>query len=279
MAALPPAAEAEAERKEEGGRYPKVPSFELPLSPEEEAEGIRRLKGDAEALARLHEENELLKRTLAQLQRKMRKDGPGPSDEGGSVSDAELQSTIGSLIELQEGLGTADGTKSFYEQLKEHVDSPAFLATLEENAAVVVGNADSSDEVGVVDLDDVEWWTLVPSPDKGRRVEDCSLSGSYVFVEKSDVIEAIGEFVALYMSQVPDAQQLSPEELQQLLSGTFAEFQEKGMFDNLWSWGRFLYATYGWGMTGLSMYRDPGMALYIMRALWTASKWACFLAI
>lgn len=252
--------------------------MEFPLTPEQEAEGIRRLQQDADALRRLHSENVLLKRTLVQMQERMKRGGgavleAGEAEAGG---DQALRDTLGSLIDLR----SPDGTESFYEQLKKHVDSPAFLATLEENQAVVVGNADSNEEVGVVDLDNVEWWTLVPSPDKpGQNVEECSLSGPYVFVEQHDVIEAIGEFVALYMARMPAAQQLSPEDLQGLLSGTFSEFKEKGVFDNMWSWGRFLYASYGWGMTGLSLYRDPSMALYVMRALWTATKWAGLVAI
>ena len=42
--------------------------------------------------------------------------------------------------------------------------------------------------------------------------------GSYVLVEKEDVIEAIGTFVAAYLATVPQAQNMKPADLQQALT-------------------------------------------------------------
>lgn len=249
----------------------------FPLTQAEEDEGIRRLQGDAEALRRLREENALLRSTLTAFQRKMRREAPA-GDAG--VAEAAGDADDACIGELQKSLGTAEGTRALCDELQRHIDSPQFLATLHNSQAVLVANADSTDEVGILDLDDAEWWTLVNPPvDTARKVETGSLGGAYVFVDRQDVVEAIGEFVAMYLASVPAAQHLSSEQLQGLLSGTFSEFREKGSMESMWSWGRFLYATYGWGMTGISLYRDPGMALYVMRALWTACRWACFLAL
>ena len=44
---------------------------------------------------------------------------------------------------------------------------------------------------------------------------------SYVMVEKEDVLEAIGTFVAAYLVQLPEAQNLSPAELQQAVRRSF----------------------------------------------------------
>ena len=44
----------------------------------------------------------------------------------------------------------------------------------------------------------------------------------YVMVEKDDVMEAISEFVATYLMQLPEAQNLKPEELQRALGGAIA---------------------------------------------------------
>lgn len=45
--------------------------------------------------------------------------------------------------------------------------------------------------------------------------------GSYVLVEKEDVLDAIGTFVAAYLAIVPEAQHMKPAELQQALTSTF----------------------------------------------------------
>ena len=44
---------------------------------------------------------------------------------------------------------------------------------------------------------------------------------SYVMVEKSDVLEAIGVFVAAYLASMPEAQDLQPKQLQAALTQTF----------------------------------------------------------
>ena len=44
---------------------------------------------------------------------------------------------------------------------------------------------------------------------------------SYVMVEKSDVLEAIGQFVAAYLASMPEAQDLQPKQLQAALTQTF----------------------------------------------------------
>ena len=51
-------------------------------------------------------------------------------------------------------------------------------------------------------------------------VEEQGLGG-YVLVEKQDVLDAIGTFVAAYLATVPEAQNMKPAELQQALSSTF----------------------------------------------------------
>ena len=44
---------------------------------------------------------------------------------------------------------------------------------------------------------------------------------SYVLVRKEDVLEAIGAFVAAYLAELPEAQNLQPAQLQAALKTTF----------------------------------------------------------
>jgi len=104
-----------------------------------------------------------------------------------------------------------------------------------------------------------------------------TLGGGFVLVEEEDVVEAIGEFVALYLARIPATRNLTHRELQSLLASTFSELQTKDTARRLWDWGKFLYASYGWAMTGVSVYRDPALVKAVLRAVWTASKWILML--
>ena len=44
---------------------------------------------------------------------------------------------------------------------------------------------------------------------------------SYIMVEKDDVLEAIGSFVAAYIAELPQAQNLPPAELQLAIARAF----------------------------------------------------------
>eukprot|EP01006_Ploeotia_vitrea_P040999 TRINITY_DN66477_c8_g10_i1.p1 TRINITY_DN66477_c8_g10~~TRINITY_DN66477_c8_g10_i1.p1 ORF type:complete len:391 (-),score=156.88 TRINITY_DN66477_c8_g10_i1:76-1173(-) len=216
------------------------------------------------------------------------------SDRTSSVSSSTSVSHL-----VSESLETTTGTQSLYGRLQEHVQSEAFLATLQRNRALLVANKDDKNQVALVDFDDEEWWTLVPKAEDVRReqlglvdknksdVDDekkkeaeeeeewaDELDGAaYVFVEHADVVEAIADFVAMYMAMVPATQNMSDKELQSMLAGTFGELREKGALRRLWDWGMFLYTSYGWATTAVGVYRDPELALMVMRGLWTVSKW------
>ncbi|CEP00903.1 hypothetical protein PBRA_008215, partial [Plasmodiophora brassicae] len=121
------------------------------------------------------------------------------------------------------------------------------------------------------DDNDAEWWTLVPSnvPTWAPPVDD-----AFVIIEKSDVTEAMAEFIALSLARLPETRSMSPGGLQQLLSTTINEIRGKGAIGRLWGWGSFLYATYGWTATAIGIYKDPRMAHLVLRAIWSAAKWA-----
>ena len=56
--------------------------------------------------------------------------------------------------------------------------------------------------------------------DDGADSDEEALS-DYVVVERSDVLEAIGQFVAAYLATMPEAQHLQPKQLQKALTQTF----------------------------------------------------------
>lgn len=200
-------------------------------------------------------QNHVLKQTLQEH-------GPKFSD----MDEAKLK-------HFASAMGTEKGTNQLLGELQQRVDSPGFLATVEKaRTTICLENADAADQVGFVPTDDVEWWTLVPK-DGVSQVEESALDGPYVFVENSDVVDAMAEFIALSLARIPETSSLSSSRLQQMLSTTFGELREKGTLGKLWDWGSFLYTTYGWTTCAIGIYREPAMAIFVLRAVWSFSKW------
>lgn len=52
---------------------------------------------------------------------------------------------------------------------------------------------------------------------------------SYIMVEKEDVLEAIGSFVAAYIAELPQAQNLPPAELQLAITKAFKVLNEHSL--------------------------------------------------
>jgi hypothetical protein len=105
------------------------------------------------------------------------------------------------------------------------------------------------------------------------------LTGSYVMVEREDVVEGMAEFVAECLMRMPEAAQLNSTQLQTQLSDTFADLRDKGTIMSLWSWGSYCWSIYGWGTTAFTVYRNPVYARMALKAMWTLSKYACFLVL
>lgn len=55
---------------------------------------------------------------------------------------------------------------------------------------------------------------------------------SYVIVQKEDVLEAIGTFVAAYLAELPEAQNLQPAQLQAALKHAFKVPRQCKQMDN-----------------------------------------------
>jgi len=258
-------------------------------------------KAREEDLKRLREENAILKRSLGELEKKLRTECH--SDQHKQAD--HLECAHRSARNLSFSLGTAQGTKKFYAALQCHVSSQKFRdhidrvrpegvgAILEEedessveaehrpsstdddDLIVIPSQLTDSDpsQVAVVDLDQADWWTVVPPLRSDELAEPDTLDGAFVVVEEDEVVEAIAEFLAAYVVAMPHMKRVPNDQLQAKLSTVFSDFQEKGAMTQLWEWGQFLYTTYGWTATAVGVYQEPEVALWVLRGLWTAAKW------
>jgi hypothetical protein len=98
--------------------------------------------------------------------------------------------------------------------------------------------------------------------------------GSYVLVEKEDVLDAIGTFVAAYLATVPEAQHMKPAELQQALTSTFRVSASRVHLNNLKAIPAWLYShclaamsrplPYVWYQTCMAYHSLPAMVNHSM---------------
>ncbi|KAK9842931.1 hypothetical protein WJX74_004544 [Apatococcus lobatus] len=194
---------------------------------------------------------------------------------------------------LQQQLDSSEGTSRMFEMLSYQAEQPQFLQTLTEaqnNARQDTPNRQQGNEV----LQD-SWWQVPPqaqcttgsgpAEEEGLAMhpldEYTEVAGpstaeqedlhSYVVVERQDVLEAIGTFVAAYLATIPQAQDLPPKELQAAVARAFQELS-KSKIRRLWEWGRCIYRCIAFSYGAFSVYENPWLVRAVLMALWTASK-------
>ena len=182
--------------------------------------------------------------------------------------------------ELKEALGTSAGTERFLSKVQAHLESEQFLSQLDRNMlltrpSVAVLSDPHADEVGVIDLDAIDWWTLVPSSTSaGAVVDNGGLSGPFVWVDHDDVVAAVAETIAIVLRKSPEAASLDNRALQQKLVTTFVDLrQAPSPLGSLWETGTKIYRAYGWATMALQLYRDPALVLAVLRVLYSSCRW------
>jgi hypothetical protein len=228
------------------------------------------------------------------------------------------------LVSYAQSLNTEAGTSALFANLQSYVSSPAFLQQVrtfrtDDDEQVYVeapldGVTIENDckQVGMVDVDSVDWWVLVPEfvhdPNdpttvnldapagavfKTHHIDEYEIgdinavddedsdtdSTPYVLVDDVEVVQAVGEFVAMFISKIPETHKLSEQQLQTMLTATFSELQEKSFCRKMWDYGNYLYSGYSWSASLLALYRDPAIVRAVLRGVWTVSKYLMLFAV
>ncbi|MES1914097.1 MAG: hypothetical protein MHM6MM_006225 [Cercozoa sp. M6MM] len=140
-------------------------------------------------------------------------------------------------------------------------------------------------QVGVVDVEKIDWWTLVPrdfdANDETVPVEDLSslaaaefraerIEDSWVTVQSDDVKACVAEFVAACVFSHPAAAKLDDQQLADMLGNCMHEMRDRSAVEALYEWGKFGYTVYGWAAAGWKLYFDyPWLVRLSIRALTT----------
>lgn len=175
---------------------------------------------------------------------------------------------------LRRKLATSEGTDEVYANLQREVASPGFLARLRSGAAATTSDektsaspADSDDAEAEFDAEE----NLRALCDEASLLDDTS---EYVFVETEDVISAIAEFVAAYVTAHPQAAAAAPEKLQKALGVALAELRggDKSKVRRVWDYGVGVYRGASWTYATLTSFTNPWIARLIVCAVYTGAR-------
>jgi len=138
------------------------------------------------------------------------------------------------------------------------------------------GRESSSKKNGTAKDEDV-FWTMVPNDDAqstpsgrfvdtddvlsgplAKRTEKSSLSDErYAVIDDHDIMDAVAEFSALCVQFHPQAKDLTPTQLNTMLTQSFSTLKTPGLLTRIWRWGNFAYSCYGWGQYAFYLYQSP----------------------
>lgn len=152
----------------------------------------------------------------------------------------------------------------------------------EEETKNLAANADTKNPCTGNEVLQPEWWDAVPVP--GARLTDTTTTttssttieedtGEYIVVEHSDAVDALAAFLAAYLVSLPEAQAMTPAQLQAAMRQSLKEIR-KGKVRKLWDWGRFLYRAAAMSYGAFAAYTNPWIAEAVLRGLFTCARFA-----
>ncbi|KAI3895871.1 hypothetical protein MKW98_025662 [Papaver atlanticum] len=150
--------------------------------------------------------------------------------------------------------------------IKSTIESPNFIEKL---GSVHVSAQESINEEG-------NSWDVINDNDLW---EDGNIDGdvesdqnSYVFVRQEDIMEGIACFMATYLLSLQQTRELSPNELQEVLSKTFSIKKKKGKLQKAWDGSKVIYNLASWGATAAGIYQNPALFKAASVAFWSSCR-------
>lgn len=190
---------------------------------------------------------------------------------------------------LQSTYNTEQGTRKLFEDLQGRVDSDTFLGHIvaARSGTVIDAPVDKSAHVNsdVEPLENVEQkvtdeslkapdWelvneielTLFQKPEAVQCPENNSLDSDFVLVDKDQVMDALVMHIAGLVATHPEAFNLSPAQLQRMLSKSLKELQ-KGRIRTLYEWGKLVYRGASWTYGLCTMWTNPWLIKMVLSFL------------
>ncbi|XP_073155944.1 uncharacterized protein [Henckelia pumila] len=151
-------------------------------------------------------------------------------------------------------------TPEFYDLLKSRLECPDFLKKLENAQASLPQNM----------TEEGSSWDMISENDlwEGGNVE--LDSEDYVLVSQEDIMEGIAAFMAAYLSSLKQTKDLTPNQLQEVLSKTFSIKKKKGKLRKAFDGTKVIYNVASWGATAIGIYQNPALLRAASAAFWTS---------
>lgn len=164
-----------------------------------------------------------------------------------------------------------------FEELERLVAKPAYLQALENATSTVMHGAVApySAPVAHHSLMEAEagseagsagWEAL---PDSGDTA--AAAQAEFVVVNRDDALQAMAYYIAQCLAKCPEAQKMSPKQLQEALNAAFKSMKQS-RFKQLCTVGRHAYRWTTLTYSALQMYQNPWVIQAIVTALWTISR-------
>ncbi|KAK9270422.1 hypothetical protein L1049_026001 [Liquidambar formosana] len=188
------------------------------------------------------------------------------SETGGLDDDSDVD---GSEIDEEEG-GGGDASPSstcsdmetteLCDLLKSRVECPGFLEKLESAQVSIPQNM--AEEGGS--------WDVVSENDlwEGGNIDHDQ--EDFVLVRQEDIVEGIACFTAAFLMSLKQTKDLTPNQLQEVLSKTFSVKKKKGKLRKAWEGSKVMYNVASWGTTFVGIYQNPALLRAASGAFWTS---------
>ncbi|KAJ4761050.1 RING finger protein [Rhynchospora pubera] len=199
-------------------------------------------------------------------------------------SDSQAQgSSAGTEEEEMEQTGDSSNrssTDTGYETdeirdlLKSRVESPEFLEKIGSLYQVNPGNVISQNKLSLsvptsylscinnvlesyLFADEAASWSII------NKAEACgdgeSDQDEFVVVQQEDIVEGIACFMAAYLLSLKETKELTPSELQKVLSKTFTVKKKKSRLRKAWDGANVIYNVASWSATAIGIYQNPAL--------------------
>lgn len=142
------------------------------------------------------------------------------------------------------------------ELLKSKVESQDFLEKL---GSIHMSVSQNTARSFFVAAEDCTSWDVISSKDLWENEDDNVEQDGYVHVNKEDIVESIACFMAAYLLSLKETKDLTPDQLQQALTKTFATKGKKSKLRKAWDGSIVIYNVTSWGATALGMYQNPAI--------------------
>ncbi|KAG1342287.1 hypothetical protein COCNU_05G005160 [Cocos nucifera] len=150
--------------------------------------------------------------------------------------------------------------------LKSKVESSDFLEKLGSNHKSVSHSISVADENAS--------WDMVSTMDlwEDKQGDGESDPDGYVLVRQEDIAEGIACFMAAYLLSMKQTKELTPNELQEALSKTFAVKKKKSRLRKAWDGSKVIYNVASWSATAIGIYQNPAILKAASAAFWSSCR-------